>query len=146
MAIGNIEVCVESIIIASACNKVLRKRFLKPGTIGLIPTGWYTGNVKYSKKALMWIVYWEETDGCRILHGGKGRVYRLPDIPNLSVDGFCAESRTVYEFFGCYWQGHACLHYRNVSTTFGETLAERYERTMERLEKNTRAGYQVVVQ
>jgi hypothetical protein len=39
LAIGNIEVFLESITIASACNRVLRNRFLKTGTIGLIPTG-----------------------------------------------------------------------------------------------------------
>ena len=45
MKIGNIEVFLEAITIAFACNKVLRKRFLKPDTIGLIPTGGYIGNV-----------------------------------------------------------------------------------------------------
>jgi hypothetical protein len=39
LAIGNIEVFLESVTIASACNRVLRKRYLKPGTIGYIPTG-----------------------------------------------------------------------------------------------------------
>jgi len=39
MEIGNIEVFVEALKIASACNKVLRKKFLKPETIGLIPPG-----------------------------------------------------------------------------------------------------------
>jgi len=38
MHVGNIEVFLESIKIASACNKVLRKRFLQPDTIGLIQT------------------------------------------------------------------------------------------------------------
>jgi len=37
--IGNIEVFLESFTIASASGKVLRKRFLKPNTIGLIPNG-----------------------------------------------------------------------------------------------------------
>jgi hypothetical protein len=32
---------------------VLRKRFLKPDTIGLIPSGGYRGNVNYSSKAMM---------------------------------------------------------------------------------------------
>jgi len=36
--IGNIEEFLESVIIVSACNKVTRKRFLKPNTIGLIPS------------------------------------------------------------------------------------------------------------
>jgi hypothetical protein len=138
----NIEVFLGSITIASACNGVLRKRFLKPGTIGLIPTGGFTGNVNYSKKALMWLVYREKTDGCNILHGGNDRVYRLPDVPNLSVHGFCVETGT----FGCFLYGHTCLHFRDVSKTSVETLAERYDHTMQRLEKITRAGYQVIVQ
>jgi len=54
--IGNIDVFLEAITIASAYNKVLRKRFLKSDTIGFIPTGGYHGNVNYSKKSLMWLV------------------------------------------------------------------------------------------
>jgi hypothetical protein len=105
---------------------VLRKRFLKPGTIGLIPTGGYNGNVNYSRNALIWLVHREQTDGCKILHGGNGREYRLPDVPNLSVDGFCVETGTVYEFLGCFWHGHTCLPFREVTiASGGETLAER---------------------
>ena len=55
--IGNIDVFLDSVIIASACNKVMRKRFLKPNTIGLIPSGGYARNVNYSNKAIMWLVY-----------------------------------------------------------------------------------------
>jgi len=50
--IGNVDVFLESCTIASACNKVLRKRFLKPETIGLIPAGRYSCNRNYSKKAV----------------------------------------------------------------------------------------------
>ena len=39
LEIGNIEVFLEALTIALACNKVLRKKFLKPETIGLIPPG-----------------------------------------------------------------------------------------------------------
>ena len=39
LEIGNIEIFLESLTIASACNKFLRRTFLKPDTIGLIPTG-----------------------------------------------------------------------------------------------------------
>jgi hypothetical protein len=37
MEIGNIGVFLEAVTIASACNKVLRKKFLIPKTIGLLP-------------------------------------------------------------------------------------------------------------
>jgi len=53
MELGKLEVFIESITIASARNKFLRKRFLQPDTIGLIPTGVYTCNHKYSEKALI---------------------------------------------------------------------------------------------
>ena len=66
MQIGNLDVFLESITIASTCNKVLRKRFLQPDTIGLIPTGGYTFNKNYSKKAMMWLLHIEETDGVKI--------------------------------------------------------------------------------
>jgi len=59
MHVGNIEVFLESVTIASAFNKVLRERFLQPDTIGLIPTGGYTCNNKYSKKAMMWLLHME---------------------------------------------------------------------------------------
>ena len=146
LQVGNIDLFHESVTIASACIKVLRKIFLKPNTIRLLPTGGYSGNVSYSKKALMWLVYREQLDGCRIMHGRNGREYRLPALPCLSVDGFCKETNTVYEFCGFYWHGHTCLPYRDVTTEVGDTLAQRYERTMARLEQITQAGYQVEVQ
>jgi len=46
---GNIEVFLEALTIASACKKVLRKKFLKPETIGLIPPGGYSANRRHSK-------------------------------------------------------------------------------------------------
>ena len=51
MEVGNFDVFLESCTIASACNKMFRKRFLKPDTIGLIPSGGYSCNRNYSKKA-----------------------------------------------------------------------------------------------
>ena len=41
MDVGHVDFFLESCTIASSCNKVLRKQFLKPETIGLIPTGGY---------------------------------------------------------------------------------------------------------
>jgi len=42
--IGNLDVFLVSITIASACNEDLRKRFLHPDTIDLIPNGGYACN------------------------------------------------------------------------------------------------------
>ena len=144
--IGNVDVITESVTIASACNKVLRKRFLQPNTIGLIPTGGYSCNVNQSKKALIWLVHRERTDGCKISHGRNGREFRLPELPSLSVDGYCHETRTVYEFQGCFWHGHTRLPFRDVKTLCKDFLSELYEQTMARLERITQAGYQVEIE
>jgi len=94
----------------------------------------------------MWLLHMEETDGVQIMHCRNGREYRLPELPNFSVDGYCPETNTIYEICGCFWHGHTCQPFRDVATLSGDTLAERYERTMSRLEQITRAGYQVNVQ
>jgi len=93
----------------------------------------------------MWLLHLEQTDGCRIMHARNGREYRLPELPKYSVDGYCPETKVVYEFFGCYYHGHTCQPFRDIKTMSGDTLVERYERTMSRLEQITRAGYQVKV-
>jgi len=73
----------------------------------------------------MWLVYTEQTDGCTILHARNGREFRPPELPNLSVDGFSAETRTVYEFLGCFFHGHKSLPFRDVGTLGGDIL-QRY--------------------
>jgi len=146
MHVGNIEVFLESVTIASACNKVLRKRFLQPDTIGLLPTGGYTCNNKYSKKTMMWFLHMEQNDGVKIRYGRNGREYKVPELPHFSVDGYCPETKTIYEFNGCVHHGHTCRSFRDVTTTSGETLAERYERPMSRLEQITREAYQVKIE
>jgi len=102
---GNVDVFLESYTIASACSKVFHKRFLKPETLGLIPSRGYSCNRNYSKKTLMWILHVKEDDRCKILHSRNGREYRFPELPHFTVDGYCAETRTVREFMGCFFHG-----------------------------------------
>ena len=146
MQIGHIDVFVESITIASACNKILSKRFLKPDIIGLIPTGGYNFNNRYSKKALIWLLDMEQKDAVQIVHCRNGREYRLPELLLFSVDGYCPQTNTIYELFICFWHGHSCQPFRDISTMNGDTLAERYEHIMSRFKYKTRAGYKGKVQ
>ena len=120
----------EAITIALACNKILRKRFLNPDTIGLIPKGGHTSNKKYIKKAVMWLMYTEQTYGVKIKHGRNGRECRLPELPNFSVDGYCPQTNTIYEFSDCFWHGNTCQPVGDVSTMNGVNLPEGYEHTV----------------
>jgi len=64
----------------------------------------------------------------------------------ISVDGYCAATRTLYEFLGCYYHDCTRQPFRDVKPTSGETLAEHYEQTLSRLEQIKRAGYRVKIQ
>jgi len=101
MQIGKLQIFLKSIIIASAFNKILRKIFLHPVTIGLIPIGGFTCNCNYSKKALIWLLDMEQIDGVKILHDRNGREFKVPELPHFNVNGYCLETRTIYEFSGC---------------------------------------------
>jgi len=43
----------------------------------------------------MWLLHMEETDGVKIMYG---REYKVPELTQFSVDGYCPETRTIYEF------------------------------------------------
>jgi len=56
----------------------------------------------------MSLLHIEKTAGVKLMHCRNGRDYRLPEEPSISGDGYCHETRTAYEFFGCYYHGHPC--------------------------------------
>ena len=85
----------------------------------------------------------EEKDCCKIKHVRNGRELRLPELPDFSVDGYCTETKTVYEFLGCFYHGCYCQPFRDLETKNEDTLAERYDSTTSRIAQITRAGYQV---
>jgi hypothetical protein len=102
LQIGNVEVFLESMMIASARNKVFRKKFLQPERIGIIPAGGYTDNRRQSKKAIAWLLLEEKREGKKVMHARNDKERQLPEITGIRVDGLCEETRTVYEFNGCY--------------------------------------------
>ena len=146
MNVENVDIFLESSTIASACIKVLRKRFLKPETVGLIPKdGGYSCYRNYSKKALMWILHMEQTDGCTIMQARNGREFRLHELPRYSVDGYCAETRRVYKLLGLF--GTAVNVNRCATTRHWIKIhwPNFYEKTMARIEQIAAAGYTVKV-
>jgi hypothetical protein len=88
----------------------------------------------------MWLLEKEQADGCQLQHARNGSEYRPPELAQYSVDGYCAETRSLYEFLGCYCYGCKCQTIRDEKTLGGDTLAERYELAMARLEQIKQAG------
>ena len=90
-----------AITIAAYCMQVYRTKFLKKDTIALLPQHQELKR-KQSHEALQWLSYTAEKEGVRIQHhrnGGEKRVGRY------SLDGYCEETHTAYEYQGCYWHG-----------------------------------------
>ena len=83
-----------------------------------MPTGWYTRRREenkfrpqqaqpYGQMAIQWLTRESDRAGCTIRHQGNGREKRIGKLP---VDGWCAETRTAYQFHGCFWHGCPKCH------------------------------------
>ena len=83
-----------------------------------MPTGWYQfrnkennfkKDIKHSKQSIAWLEYIMETQNIHIRHA-ENDVHGEKRIENYSVDGYCEENNTVYEYLGCVFHGH-CKHH-----------------------------------
>ena len=106
-----------------------------------MPTGWYTRRLEenkfrpqqaqpYGQMAIQWLTRESDRTGCTIRHQGNGREKRIGKLP---VDGWCAETRTAYQFHGCVWHGCPKCH------TVPEETNPKNNKTMTELLANTKA-------
>ena len=103
-----------------------------------MPTGWYVRRREengfrpqqaqpYGQMAIQWLTRESDRTGCTIRHQGNGREKRIGKLP---VDGWCAETRTAYQFHGCYFHGCTnCYEPQETNTLNGKTMATLLEDT-----------------
>lgn len=135
----------ESITIASACNLVFRKNFLKSNKIALIPPNAYGVNDNQSAIALTWIHFQSLNNGQHIFHAANGGEKTLY---GYKVDGLHVESKTVYEFMGCFYHGcPKCYSDRDLVNPVNElTMKMLFERTNDKMEYLQSKGYTVITE
>ena len=104
-----IEPFASSVTIASLCNLIFRRNFMKKNSLAIIPEKGYNAEQKNSNKCLSWLKYLSTKHNYSIQHsrnktndsiGGEKRIG-----PYL-LDGYCARTNTIFEFHGCLF--HAC--------------------------------------
>ena len=106
-----------------------------------MPTGWCTRRraekqfrpqpaQPYGQMAVQWLTWEAAKNGCTIRHQVNGREKRIGKLP---VDGWCAETRTAYQFHGCFWHGCPKCH------TDPEETNPKNNKTMAELLANTKA-------
>jgi hypothetical protein len=98
LEIGQIDPFVESITIASCCNKYYRLHHLPLNRIAIVPPGGYRKRENQSNIALKWLKWMAHNTGQRILHKLNGGEQK---IGKWRVDGLWGT--TCFEFYGCYW-------------------------------------------
>ena len=108
-----------------------------------MPTGWYVRRREengfrpqqaqpYGQMAIQWLTRESDRTGCTIRHQDNGREKRIGKLP---VDGWCAETRTAYQFHGCFWHGCPKCHTDPEETnpknnkTMAELLADTKKHT-----------------
>ena len=87
--------------------------------------------IRYSKVSLQWLEY--KSIGKNIRHA-ENSVHGEKRIGNVHVDGFCAETNTIFEFYGCYHHGHGCKDKHD---------PEKWRKTMEREEELRAKGFNI---
>ena len=91
----------KALTIASYCHQVYRTNFLQKDTIGVFSNHRQL-KTNQSNTAVKWLSYTAEKEDIHIQHVRNGGEKRFG---NYSLDGYCEETHTAYEFQGCYWHG-----------------------------------------
>ena len=89
--------------IASFCNYIFRRNFLKSNSIAIIPELGYNLNQRTSIKAQLWLKFNAESKGIYIQHAkNEGEHY----CGNYALDGLNEKNKIIFEFFGCLFHGN----------------------------------------
>ena len=88
-----------------------------------------SGNFSYA--AIAWLEYIAKERGIEIKHALRGGEERLDiDGKMYSVDGFCSELNTVFQFHGSFFHGSPKLYNADViNKMIGKTFGELYQDT-----------------
>lgn len=135
--------------IAASVMGVYRSKYLKEKTIGIVPKNMYrNGNKPYSKSSIEWLEFIAAQTNSKIQHAVNGGEKVIVDDvwgKVYYVDGFCEETNTVYEFYGCvYHSCPLCFDGKNDHPFHNERkMAEVYQETINRGQRLRALGYHV---
>ena len=99
----------KSLTIASYCQEVYRTNFLEKDTIAVF-NNHRQWKIKQSNVAVTWLSYISEKEDLYIQHVRNDGEKR---VGHYSLDGYCEETNTAYEFQGCFWHGKDDVTYTN---------------------------------
>ncbi len=117
----------------SLSHYIFRRNFMQKKTIGLIPINGYNPEQKVSIKAMSWLYWISNTNKCFVQHAKNNGEFR---VGKYLVDGFCAETNTIFEFHGCFFHGcQKCYPNPNTWNSLKQsTMGYIYKKHLNRIE------------
>lgn len=84
------------VTIASVCMATYRSNHIQPNTIAMVPVHGYINRTNFSPDSIRWLDFVASSEGVHIQHALNGAGERK--ITGVSVDGYCAETKTIYQY------------------------------------------------
>ena len=127
------------ITIASVCMTIYRSNYMPKKTIAIVPE--YAKTDNFSKMSIMWLNY--VSNGNIIKHALNGGEKELTiGYKTCKVDGFCEETNTVYEFYGCFWHGcPKCYKPNIINSKNQKDMSALNDQAIKKRETIENAGY-----
>lgn len=139
----NVNAFLESTTLAGSVMIGFRKNFLRPNCLAIVPKNNYNIGVNASFIGRLWLAHENLSNNHNIILEHK------TVRGGFLVDGYNIQTGVVYEFLGCYY--HGCpecfkdIHVRqNGMGIQNGSLAEKYENTLQKIQKLNENNYIVV--
>lgn len=106
------------------------------------------GKKGYSSKGILWLNKIMAKEGISIQHAENGGEFKVQfGKYTFSFDGYCAATKTVYEFYGTYYHGDPIVlaeKMDQISPNGKDTYQRLYDKTKWREREILKAGYKLV--
>lgn len=138
--ITSIDPLTRNFTLASVGMEVFKAKFLKPLELAVTPVNGYTNNRNYSLAAETWLDWIQKSRNITLKREFK--------IGPYYADGYEEKSRTVFEFFGCYWHGCPCQHSssrdnNNIGVVQQFSANQKYSEVKEKIDYYVGKGYKL---
>ncbi|GFQ82228.1 uncharacterized protein TNCT_105281 [Trichonephila clavata] len=109
----------------------------------MVPVQGYCNSTNFSRDSIRWLDFVAHTEGHRILHALNGT--GESKIAGYSVDGFCKETNTVYQYQGCFHHGcEMCYDGDLIHPLTGNTMRSLRQKKEGVIDTLRQRGYNII--
>ena len=99
----------------------------------------------YSITQIKWLEFMSKYDNTHIQHAENGGEFHIP-FTNYKADGYCEDTKTIYEFHGDFWHGNPKRYIlTDMNPITNTTYKELYANTLQRDQQLRELGYNLII-